>query len=56
LIVPAGFVDFGYGTAMKSNNNLLAKPFHEMAKQNLETVLGVPIDKIHFTDAGLAVD
>ena len=56
LIVLAGFVDLGYGTGTKSNNELLTKPFREMAKQNLETLLGVPIEKIHFTEAGLAID
>ena len=56
LIVLAGFVDLGYGTGAKSSNELLTKPFREMAKQNLETLLGVPIEKIHFTDAGLTID
>ena len=53
LIVLAGFVDMGYGTSKKSGDDAAAEQFRQMAKYNLETVLGVPIDKIHFTDNGL---
>jgi hypothetical protein len=56
LIVLAGFVDLGYGTAVQSSNQRLAAPFRDMAKQNLETLLGVPIEKIRFTNAGLTID
>ncbi len=56
LIVLAGFVDLGYGTAKHSGNEGLAAPFREMAKRNLETLLGVAIEKIHFTDQGLALN
>jgi hypothetical protein len=53
LIVLAGFVDMGYGTSKKNGDTGAAEQFRQMAKYNLETVLGVPIDKIHFTDNGL---
>lgn len=53
LIVLAGFVDMGYGTSKKSGDEGAAEQFRQMAKYNLETVLGVSIDKIHFTDNGL---
>lgn len=56
LIVLAGFVDLGYGTSKKSGDNGAAEQFREMAKHNLETVLGVPIDKIHFTNDGLQLN
>jgi hypothetical protein len=52
LIAIAGFVDLGYGRAKQSGNDNLAAQFREMAKGNLETVLGAPIQKIHFTSAG----
>jgi len=52
LIVLAGFVDLGYGTAKQSGNEKLAAQFREMAKYNLETVLGAPVEKIHFTEEG----
>ncbi|HKR13367.1 MAG TPA: DUF6683 family protein [Pyrinomonadaceae bacterium] len=56
LIVLAGFVDLGYGTSKKSGDAGAAEQFREMAKYNLETVLGVPIDKIHFTNDGLELN
>ncbi|HET6976030.1 MAG TPA: DUF6683 family protein [Pyrinomonadaceae bacterium] len=56
LIVLAGFVDMGYGTSKKSGDEGAAEQFREMAKYNLETVLGVPIDKIRFTDDGLELN
>jgi hypothetical protein len=56
LIVLAGLVDLGYGTARQSGNERMAAPFREMAKQNLETLLGVPVEKIHFTNAGLEIN
>jgi len=52
LIVIAGFVDLGYGTAKHSGNENLAAQFHDMAKHNLETLLGVPVARIHFTSEG----
>jgi uncharacterized protein DUF6683 len=54
LIVLAGFVDMGFGTAKHSGNESAAASFREMAKHNLETLLGTPIEKIHFTSEGLA--
>jgi hypothetical protein len=52
LIVLAGFVDLGYGTSKQSGNEENAAQFREMAKHNLETLLGVPVEQIHFTDNG----
>ncbi len=56
LIVLAGFVDMGYGTSKNSGDTGAAEQFREMAKHNLETLLGVPIDKIHFTNEGLELN
>ena len=56
LIVLAGFVDLGVGTAKQSGDANAAAQFREMAKHNLETVLGVPIEKIHFTNDGLSLN
>jgi hypothetical protein len=56
LIVLAGFVDLGYGTSKQSGDTSAAAEFREMAKYNLETLLGAPIEKIHFTNAGLALN
>jgi hypothetical protein len=56
LIVLAGFVDMGYGTAKHSGNESAAASFREMAKHNLETLLGAPVEKIHFTSEGLALN
>jgi hypothetical protein len=56
LIVVAGFVDLGYGTSKQSGDANAAAQFREMAKQNLETLLGAPIEKIHFTNDGLALN
>jgi hypothetical protein len=56
LIVLAGFIDMGYGTARQNGNERMAAPFRAMAKQNLETLLGVPVEKIHFTNAGLEIN
>ena len=56
LIVLASFVDFGAGTAKQSGDANTAAQFREMAKYNLETLLGVPIEKIHFTNDGLALN
>jgi hypothetical protein len=56
LIVLAGFVDTGYGTAKHSGNESAAALFREMAKHNLETLLGTPVEKIHFTSEGLALN
>jgi hypothetical protein len=55
LIVLAGFVDLGYGTTQGKDANAAAQ-FRDMAKYNLETLLGEPIDKIHFTDSGLTIN
>ena len=55
LIVLAGFVDLGYGTAKQSGNESAAAAFREMAKQNLETLLGAPVEKMHFTSVGFAL-
>jgi hypothetical protein len=56
LIVLAGFVDMGFGTTKQSRDESAAASFRDMAKHNLETLLGVPVEKIHFTSAGLALD
>ncbi|HEX2271061.1 MAG TPA: DUF6683 family protein [Pyrinomonadaceae bacterium] len=56
LIVLAGFVDMGYGTSKSNGDAGAAEQFREMAKHNLETVLGVPIDRIHFTNEGLELN
>lgn len=56
LIVLAGFVDLGYGTTRQSGNDSSAAQFREMAKHNLETLLGVPIEKIRFTEQGLTLN
>jgi hypothetical protein len=56
LIVLAGFVDLGYGTAQQNGDERAAASYRAMAKQNLETLLGVPVEKIHYTSAGLALD
>ena len=56
LIVLAGFVDLGFGTLRKSGDAKSAEPFREMAKFNLETLLGAPIEKISFTNDGLVVN
>lgn len=56
LIVLAGFVDLGYGSSKQSGNAKLSGQFREMARHNLETLLGTPIEKIHFTNEGLALN
>lgn len=56
LIVLAGFVDMGYGTTKQSGNEKAAAAFRDMAKYNLETLLGVPVEKIRFTSEGLALN
>ena len=56
LIVLASFVDLGTGTAEKSGDTNAKAQFREMAKLNLETLLGTPIEKIHFTKNGLALN
>jgi len=56
LIVLAGFVDLGYGTAKKTGDESTAAQFREMARQNLETLLGVPVAKMHFTSEGLVLN
>jgi len=56
LIVLAGFVDMGYGTTKQSGNESAAAAFREMAKHNLETLVGAPVEKIRFTSQGLALD
>jgi Family of unknown function (DUF6683) len=56
LIVLAGFVDLGYGTAKQRGDANAAAQFREMAKYNLETMLGAPIAKIHYTTDGLSVN
>ena len=56
LIVLAGFVDLGAGTAKQTGDTNAAAQFRDMAKYNLETLLGTPIEKIHFTNDGLALN
>jgi hypothetical protein len=56
LIVLAGFVDLGAGTAKQSGDAKAAAAFREMAKYNLETLLGTSVEKIHFTNDGLVLN
>ena len=56
LIVLAGFVDLGYGAMKQNSNDGGAEQFRDMARHNLETLLGAPISKIHYTDSGLTVE
>jgi hypothetical protein len=56
LIVLAGFVDLGYGTARKTGDQNTADQFRDMAKHNLETLLGASVDKMHFTKDGLVLN
>jgi hypothetical protein len=56
LIVLAGFVDLGYGTTKKSGDENAATQFREMAKYNLETLLGGSVEKMHFTTEGLVLN
>jgi len=56
LIVLAGFVDLGFGTAKKTGDQNAADQFRDMAKYNLETLLGTPVDRMHFTKDGLVLN
>ena len=56
LIVLAGFVDLGYGTARKTGDESTAAQFRDMARQNLETLLGTKVEKMHFTSEGLVLN
>ena len=56
LIVLAGFVDSGIGTANKSGDTEAAAQLRKTAKENLQTLLGTPIEKIYFTNDGLALN
>lgn len=56
LIVIAGFVDLGAGSAKQSGNEKVAAQFREMARNNLETLLGAPAEKIRFTNEGLKLN
>jgi hypothetical protein len=56
LIVLAGFVDLGYGTAKKTGDENTATQFRDMARHNLETLLGAPVEKMHFTSEGLVLN
>jgi hypothetical protein len=55
LIVLASFTDYGFGTSKESGDTKAAAQFREMAKYNLETLLGAPIERIHFTNNGLTL-
>ena len=55
LIVLASFTDYGFGTSKESGDTKAAAQFREMAKYNLETMLGTPIERIHFTNNGLTL-
>ncbi len=56
LIVLASFTDLGFGTAKHTGDAITAAQFREMAKHNLETLLGTPIEKIHYTNEGLTLN
>jgi len=53
LVITAGIVDDGYRKAIDAEDEQLINQAHEMAKQNLEKLLGVPIDKIKINLSGL---
>jgi hypothetical protein len=55
LVVLAGFVDLGYGAAKQIGDRAAAARFQEMARQNLEALLGVPAERVRFTSAGLTI-
>ena len=55
LIVLAGVVDLGTGTARKNGDTNAAAQFREIAKRNLEALLGAPVGKIYFAKDGLAL-
>jgi hypothetical protein len=56
LIVLAGFADLGYGTMRNAGNEAGAEQFRAFAGQNLQTLLGVPPEKLHFTEEGPQVE
>ena len=53
LVITAGIVDAGYRKAIDAEDEQLIKQAHEMAKGNLEKLLGVPIDRIKINLSGL---
>jgi hypothetical protein len=53
LVIMAGIVDAGYLKAIDAEDEQVIKQAHEMAKGNLEKLLGVPIDKIKINLSGL---
>jgi hypothetical protein len=56
LIVLAGFADLGYGTMRQAGDDAGAAAFRSFARQNLENLLGAPVEKMHFTEEGLRLD
>jgi len=53
LVITAGVVNDGYLKAIDVEDEKLINQAHEMAKGNLEKLLGVPIDKIKINLSGL---
>jgi hypothetical protein len=53
LVIMLGVVYEGYMKAIDDEDERLINQAHEAAKQNLEKLLGVPIDKIKINLAGL---
>lgn len=53
LVIMSGVVDAGYLKAIEEEDEQLIKQAHEMAKEGLEKLLGVPIDKIKINLSGL---
>jgi len=53
MVITAGVVNDGYLKAIDAEDEQLIKQAHEMAKGNLEKLLGVPIDRIKINLAGL---
>jgi len=53
LAIMLGVVYEGYMKGINAEDEKLIKQAHEAAKQGLESLLGVPIDKIKINYAGL---
>ena len=53
LAITLGVVYEGYMKAIEDEDEQLIKQAHEAAKENLEKLLGVPIDKIKINLSGL---
>jgi len=53
MVIMAGVVNDGYLKAIDAEDERLIKQAHEMAKGNLEKLLGVPVNKIKINSSGL---